>query len=287
MFAYWGLKLVQWFVCILPASCAHLLGRICGGLCYYIDARHRKIALKNLCLVFGEKWKKKKLRRMARKFFCQLGFNLVEFLRVPCFIRPGWENCFQIEGEDRIKAAFEKGKGIIFVLAHFGNWEYLSFTPRLLSFPGAVVGQEIKNPAVDGLIKDMRELMGLELFPKFEVVPSILSYLKRNGAVAILADQRARIMNVRVSFFGHPADTTTAPAVLSLRSGATLLPVFIYYEGNDRYRIVFEREVEVPSGLPLKEAVRELTQRITSLFEERIKERPELWLWGHRRWKKD
>ncbi len=286
MFAYWGLKAIQWFICRLPVGFARSLGRFFGGVYYRLDGRHRKVALENLRRAFGADWSEADCRRVARNSFRELGFNLVEFLRVPVFLRSGWEKHFRVEGGEKVKAALAKGKGIIFLLAHFGNWEYLGFSPRLLTFPGAAVGQEIKNPAVDGLVKDIREQIGLELLPKFEVASSILSYLKRNGAVAILGDQRARKMNVEVDFFGGPAPTSAAPAVLALKSGAAMLPAFIFFEAGGRYRIVFEDEVPGPTGLPLKEAVRELTQAIAKIFERKIRERPELWLWGHRRWRK-
>lgn len=286
MFSYWFLILLKSIFCLLPTRMARALGRFLGKAAYYLDGKHRVIALENLRLSFPEKIDSGKLRRLARRSFGQLGFNLVELLRIPRFIRPGWQRNFRVRGEEHLEAAFGRGKGIIFVLSHFGNWEYLGFMPRLLSFPGAAVGQKIKNPAVDGMIKDLRELIGLELFSKQEVVSVVTGYLRKNGAVAILADQRARKMSVEVPFFGRPAPTTAAPAVLVLKTGAALIPVFIYFEADGCYQVVFEREVPVPRGLPLKETVRELTRRFTAVFEQKIRERPELWFWVHRRWQK-
>lgn len=286
MFSYWLLLLLRHFICLLPAGPARGLGRFLGETAFYLDGKHRAIALENLRLSFPEKRDPGRLRRLARQSFGQLGFNLVELLRIPRFIRPGWQSNFSVRGEEHLRAAFERGKGIIFVISHFGNWEYLGFMPRLLSFRGGAVGQKIKNPAVDGMIKDSRELIGLDLFSKREVVSSIGSYLRKNGAVAILADQRTRRMSVEVTFFGRPAPTTAAPAVLALKTGAALIPVFIYFDAAGRYQVVFEREVSITRGLPVKEAVGELTRRFTAVFEEKIRERPELWFWVHRRWGK-
>ena len=285
MFAYWGLKLFQHFVCLLPGEGARFLGKILGKLAFWLDRRHRRIALENLRSAFPGRWNERQLRSLARKSFGQLGFNLVEFFRLPVLIRSDWKSKFTISGAEIVKEALQKKKGIIFVLAHFGNWEYLGLLPRLLSFRGAAVGQEIKNPAIDGLVKDIREGIGLELFPKFGVVASIICFLKSNGALAILADQRARKMSTEINFFGWPAETTIAPAVLGRKSGAALLPVFIYYEGKGKYRMVIEERIETSSPREIKEAVKEITQKITSVFEDKIKEQPELWLWGHRRWK--
>ncbi|MDP8213925.1 MAG: lysophospholipid acyltransferase family protein [Candidatus Euphemobacter frigidus] len=286
MFSYWLLILLRGFLCLLPARPARALGRFLGEAAYYFDGKHRAIARENLRRSFPEKINSGELRRLARRSFGQMGFNMVELLRIPRFIRPGWQINFRVRGEEHLQAAFGRGEGIIFVLSHFGNWEYLGFMPRLLSFRGAAVGQKIKNPAVDGMIKDLRELIGLELFSKQEVVSEVTGYLRKNGAVAILADQRARKMSVEVTFFGRPALTTVAPAVLALKTGAALIPVFIYFEADGCYQVVFEREVPVPQGLPLQEAVREVTRRFTAIFEKKIRERPELWFWVHRRWQK-
>lgn len=283
MFAYWFLLLFRSFICGLPAGTARTLGRYFGQLAFYLDWKHRKIALDNLRRSLPEKINSTEIRKLARSSFGELGFNLVELLRIPRFIGEDWRSNFNLRGEEHIREAFGRSRGIIFVISHFGNWEYLGFMPRLLSFHGAAVGQKIKNPAVDGLIKDTREMIGLDLFSKREVVSSIKGYLANNGAVAILADQRARRMSIDVPFFGRPAPTTAAPAVFALKTGAALIPVFIYFE-DGKYQVFFEREVPAPTGLSVKESIVELTRGFTAVFEEKIRERPELWFWVHRRW---
>lgn len=285
MFAYWILKTAQFAFCLLPPGLSRCLGRMSGRLAYLLDRRHRRIALKNLKMVFGGEKSLRERKRIARNSFSWLGFNLIEFLRVPRFARPGWEKNFRVSGREVVQRALSRSRGIIFVLAHFGNWEYLGFAPRLLGFRGAAVGQDIKNPAVDGLVKDTREKIGLELFSKFEVASSILNFLAANGCIAILADQRTRKMEVTVDFLGQPARTTAAPAILAVKSKAALVPVFIYYR-EGYYRIVFDEEVKVPEGLPVRETVRETTRKIAAVFEARVRETPSLWLWAHRRWRK-
>jgi len=287
MFAYWGLKFVQRLVCLLPAEGARFLGRGLGRLVFRLDRRHRKIALENLRRAFPDRWNRAQSVAIVQNSFGQLGFNLAEFLRLPVLTRTDWKGNFTVSGAELVKKALKRKKGIIFVLAHFGNWEYLGLLPRLLSFRGAAVGQEIKNPAVDGLVKDIRELIGLELFPKFGVVDSIISFLKNNGAVAILSDQRARKMNTEVNFFGRRAQATVAPAVLARKSGAAVLPAFIYYEGGGKYRMVIEKEIKIPSSRGPRGAVKEISQKISTVIEEKIREHPEAWLWGHRRWRRD
>jgi len=285
MFAYWLLLLAGKAAALLPAGPVRRLGEMLGAAAYRLDRRHRRVALDNLRRAFPEK-PEAELRVLARRSFVLLGRNLAELLRMPAFLGPGWENSFAVEGKEHLLEALDRGKGIIFVLAHFGNWEYLALMPRLLSFRGGAVVQKIKNPAIDGLLRDMREAAGLDLFSKREVAGQIADYLARNGAVAILADQRARRMAVEVEFFRRPAPTTAAPAVLALRTSAALIPVFIYPAERGKYRVVFEPEIAIPRGTHFKKAVREITAGFTAVFERRVRENPELWFWVHRRWGK-
>ena len=286
MFAYWILILSRKVFSFIPVGFARVLGRGLGKLGFYLDWKHRKIALDNLRQSFPEKKNSSELRKIARSSFGGLGFNMVELLRIPRFIEGDWRSNFHVLGEENIREAFGRSRGVIFVISHFGNWEYLGFMPRLLSFRGAAVGQKIKNPAVDGLIKDTREMIGLDLLSKREVASSIKDYLASNGAVAILADQRARQMSIDVPFLGRMAPTTAAPAVFALKTGAALIPVFIYFKEDGKYQVLFEREVTAPPGLSVKESIMELTRRFTAVFEKKIRERPELWFWVHRRWGK-
>lgn len=286
MFAYWFLLLIRKLACLLPGGLVVRLGSSLGAAGFHLDRRHRRIALDNLRASFPGMSEAER-RRLARRSFSRLGRNLAELLRMPVFFAPGWERHFAVEGKEHLDRALERGKGVIFVLAHFGNWEYLALMPRLLGFRGGAVAQKIKNPAVDGLIRRTREEAGLELFSKREVAGQLADYLGGNGAVAILADQRARRMAVEADFFGRPAPTTAAPAVLALKTAAALIPVFIYPGEKDGFRVVFEPEIEIPRGRPFKSAVREITASFTGVFEERIRRNPELWFWVHRRWGKD
>ncbi len=283
MAAYYLILLLGWLVRALPAPFARRLGRSAGRLFYHLDRRHRRIALDNLRAVFPEKTEEWR-RRTARESFGWMGFNLTEFLRIPLVARAGPEAVFRPRGLEKVNAARARGKGIVFVTFHYGNWEYLGFSPRFLGFPVAVVAQEIKNPAVDGLINDIRELTGVEVLPKNESSAVLLSLLRRNSAVAIVADQRARKMGVKIDFLGRPASATAAPAVLALRSGAAVIPVFIDFDGEGGYEVVFGDEIAPAAGLPPTDAVRELTGRINRALADRLRAAPEPWMWGHRRW---
>jgi KDO2-lipid IV(A) lauroyltransferase len=74
-------------------------------------------------------------------------------------------------------------------------------------------------------------------------------------------------------------------AVLALRTGAPVLPVFTWREAWGRHRVAIGAAIEVPSGLPIGTAIVELTRRCTAAIEDAIRARPEQWLWMHLRWR--
>ncbi|HPJ71113.1 MAG TPA: lysophospholipid acyltransferase family protein [bacterium] len=283
MAAYWGILVLRALACVLPGALVRESGRLAGEGAYFILGRHRRIALKNLKIAFPEQGPRR-LHRLARKSFGNLGVSLVESLRLRVFLKGRWRDRFDVAGADILRESLAEGKGAILVLAHLDAWEYLALGARLLGVRTAAIGQDIKNPALDGMVKDTREALGLELFPKYEVAQAIIDYLASGGAVAILADQRARTMSVSVPFFGKKTATTAAPAVLALRSGAPLIPVFIE-SGKGRFLVRIREAVETEAGGGFKEAVLAVTSRINGILEEEIRSRPEHWLWAHRRWR--
>jgi len=285
MAAYWGILILRFLFGLLPAGLARGAGAILGRAAYRLDARHRRIALENLQNALGEgRGLTPELKKIARASFAFMGANLAAALRIGALIRSPRPDLFRIEGEEHLASARRAGKGMILVLAHLDNWEYLSLLAPRLNFRSAAIAQEVKNPALDGLIRDTRAAAGLELFEKHEVTGAVLDFLAAGGAVAVLADQRPRAMAVEVPFFGIPTATTAAPAVLAARSGAVLLPVFIE-TGPDCFRVVFEPPVPLPEEQPVKGKVLSATARLNQVIEERIRRSPERWLWAHRRWK--
>jgi len=284
MTAYWGILILRALLRTIPEPVGRALGSRAGQAAYFLDFRHRRIALKNLAGALGRETTPAQRRRIARLSFGFLGESLFRLLQADKFLAGTWRERFRLHGLAHLEKAREEGRGIIFVLAHLDAWEYLALIPRLLNFRGAAVAQEIKNPALDGLLRDIREKMGLEIFGKHEVASALLDFLAGGGAIAILADQRAREMSVTVPFFNQPASTTAAPALLAARSGAALIPVFIESSGRD-FSVTFLPEVESANRGGVGNRVKAVTAVITLIIEKQIRKNPERWLWAHRRWK--
>jgi KDO2-lipid IV(A) lauroyltransferase len=144
----------------------------------------------------------------------------------------------------------------------------------------------LDSPLLDRLTRRLRESAGGEVIAKREAFRAVSDALRRGRVVAVLLDQNAsRAEGVFVPFFGRAASTSRGLALLSLRTGTPIVPAFMYRQPDGRHRMVFESPIPAPSVESLAAAVEEITAICTTRIENAVRERPEQWLWLHRRWR--
>lgn len=270
---------------VLPRRSALALGRRLGDLTLALSPRRRALAMRNLEQAFGEALTPAERRRLARAVFRHFGEMLAESFLLPGMVRHGLHHYVQHEGWEHLAAATAPGRGAIVVTGHFGNWEVAALAQGARGIPMDVVGREPDDPALARRLADLRALTGNRSIPKRGAARAMLRSLQEGRTVGLVVDQNARgASGVFVDFFGRPASTTPAPAVLALRTGVPIVPLFSYPEG-DGHRVIYEPPVPIERAGDTTEDAHALTARITSLIERRIRERPELWLWMHDRWR--
>jgi Kdo2-lipid IVA lauroyltransferase/acyltransferase len=140
-------------------------------------------------------------------------------------------------------------------------------------------------PWLNTLAEELRRKAGVELIDKRRAVRPVLTALATGRMVGLLLDQNAaRREGVFVPFFGQPASTSRAMAVLALRTGTPVVPIFARREQGARHRVVIHPPLKPPLN-SAPDAVVELTARCTAAIEAAIREAPEQWLWVHSRWR--
>jgi KDO2-lipid IV(A) lauroyltransferase len=170
--------------------------------------------------------------------------------------------------------------------AHLGNWEYLTAAHRLIGHPLAVVVRPLDSPVLDEVAAALRRKTGAELIDKRGALRPVLEALRRGRMVGILLDQNAtRREGVFVPFFGHAASTSRSVALLALRTGTPIVPIFIQREGVGRHRVIVEPPLPLPPSNDLEGAIVELTALCTQAIEAAVRRTPEQWLWSHDRWR--
>ena len=193
--------------------------------------------------------------------------------------------CAEYEGDERVRLAYAKGKGVLFFTGHFGFWELQAIAHGAKLRPIGVLARALDNAPLNGLLERMRTGTGNSVIYRQGAVRRVLRLLGNGEGVAMLIDQHMHSPDaIWVNFFRRPAATTSTLAALALRTGAAVIPVFALPLPGGRYRFIYESPVEPPQG-DGPEAIREFTQRCTDVLEMHVRQHPELWLWMHRRWR--
>lgn len=274
---------------ILPYRIASDIGGLIGRLGYALDSRHRNITLINLRKAFPDA-DQETLITIAKSAFENFGRSTAETIhtasRKPASINRIISKRITVEGKEYLENALKKGKGLIYLSGHFGNWELLGIILGTNDCPYNVIVRPLDNPKVDRLVTGMRGITGGNIMPKKNVLLDVLKRLKRGEGLGILTDQNtSRESGVFVDFFGTPAATNKGPAIIAMKSGATVLPTFLIREGKYRFRLMYGKEVVLhKSGDPERDIFIN-TEMFTNILESYIRKYPEQWFWMHQRWK--
>ncbi|MGH2566739.1 MAG: lysophospholipid acyltransferase family protein [Bacteroidota bacterium] len=282
---YFLFQLLGFVVRLVPLRTVQKVGASAGELLYAAVGFRKTITLENLRQAFPEK-PLQELDRIARTAFRSVGTSLFEFLWFPRFLPDQIRETVRIENPDLIKEIHGRGKGIILLTAHFGNWELLALGLHVeLGIPIHIIVKPQSNDLVDKRINRWRTLWGNKVVPMGVAVREILRALQDGGVVGIVADQSAPKESLTVEFFGRQVPTYEGPAVFSLKTGAPMMIGFAIRQPDGTYRSTFE---EVPTDdlrMHSAENVAELTRRHVRITERYIRLYPGQWMWMHKRWK--
>jgi Kdo2-lipid IVA lauroyltransferase/acyltransferase len=276
------LALVQW----LPLRWAQQLGRALGTAAFHLAGGERRKALASLQLAYPEMEPAQRLD-LARRTFQHLGTVALEVAVAP---RLGDRFAALVDCSGDALAAFrrglERGRGVVVVGAHLGNWELQAWAVARAGIPLQAVGKENVDPRLTRLMDRFRARGGVRNIWRGQpgAAVALLKALRRGEALAMLIDQDTNVQNVFVPFFGHPAATPRAAADLVLRTGAAACVCLVHKRPDGTYRATSEDVPVASTGDPERDAV-ELTARFTARIEAAIRAHPEQWVWMHQRWK--
>ena len=283
---WWLARIVYALVRVLPLPLVRVCGSALGRAVYCVDGFHRRIALANLAAAFPSR-SPAECRAVARDMFAHFGRLLLELLKFGTLSEEQILARTEVDGEDRVRQAFQRGNGVLFFTGHFGYWEMhaIAHPLRLGEHALSVLARPLDNPHLNEMLERIRTRTGNSVIYRQGAIRKVMRELAGNRSVALLIDQHLHSADaVYVDFFNRPAATTSALAALALRTGAPVIPVFALPLPRGRYRLIYEHPVPPPRE-DSPDAVREFTQRCTDVLEMYVRRDPSLWLWMHRRWR--
>jgi KDO2-lipid IV(A) lauroyltransferase len=259
------------------------LGEALGSAAWVLRLR-RRVALEGLRRAFPERTEEER-RATGRAAYRQLGRSLAEIALSRGIRDADLEELVRFEGWDRYESARAGGRGVVVAVAHFGNWELLARACARRGVPLTAITRALRGRLNERLLAARRE-GGLRELPDRGSSGAALRLLRRGETLAVVIDQNMRpSRGVFVDFFGEPACTTPAAAVLALRTGAPLLAAFPVRGPDGTHRVWLEGPFAPPPGTRGRSAVKALTQEVTRAVERAVRAHPDHWFWVHRRWK--
>ncbi len=281
---YWAVVGVRGIATRLPDSFVRAWGSALGWLFYVLDRAHRRVTLTNLEQCFPNRTERER-RAIARATFAHFGQVLLKLLTFSALTPEQMLERAEYEGDERVRLAYSRGKGVLFFTGHFGFWECQALAHGVKLRPIGVLARALDNPRLNELLEQIRTSTGNHVIYRQGAVRRVLKTLAAGEGVALLIDQHMHSPDaIWVNFFQRPAATTSTLAALALRTGAAVIPVFAEPLPGGRYKFIYESPVQPPQG-DGPEAIREFTQRCTDVLEMHVRKKPELWLWMHRRWR--
>ena len=198
-----------------------------------------------------------------------------------------WREVIDCEGVEKLAAVRAEGRPIILFTGHVGAWELTSFALALFDQPLSFLVRRIDNPKIEQLVDRFRTSRGNRTIDKRFAAREMLQTLKHGGTLGILVDLNTLDREaVFVDFFGTRAATTFLVAKLALREGAAVVPVFAPWdEARNRFLVKIDQPLSFEKTGNEETDIIRLTQMLTTVVENYVRQYPDQWLWIHRRWK--
>ena len=281
---YGFLMATKGFFSLLPFGAGFHFAGLIGKLAFYLIPKERKKTLAHLRLAFGDEKNEKELWALGARVFQHYGYMAAELALLEKIL-PRLEEFVSIEGRENLDGALARGKGVLGVLAHFGNWELMGGTIALVGYPVSCIARKIYYEKYNERLIELRSKMKVRTIYREDSLRSVPRALKQNEIVGIVVDLEVETTGgVFVEFFGKPAYSMVAPVRFAMATGAALIPIFMTREGMHHHLFIEPAIQLVDTGDWEKDIITN-TQQWVSIQEKYIRQYPHLWVWNHKRWK--
>lgn len=276
------------FVQALPLTWVARLGRAGGELAYWLDARHRRVARRNLNLCFGAEKSRHEIRKLARENFRRIGESFACAVKTASMtleeIRPHVE--FVAPPEILSPAPDKVPRGIVAAIGHFGNFElYARFGQFAPAYKSATTYRGLRQSSLNRLLQSLRGRSGCLFFERRFEGAALKNFMNQPGVMlGLLSDQNAGESGLRLPFLGHNCSTSPAPAVFALRYHCKIHTGICYRVGLARWRIEAGPEIPTHQG-DQPRSTADIMLDVNRAFEDAVRRDPANWFWVHNRWK--
>jgi KDO2-lipid IV(A) lauroyltransferase len=244
---------------------------------------YRDFIFGNIRKAYPHELTDREVHRLAHTHLRNLLKAIVELMRFPVLSRDGLDRLVSWEGREHLDRVIAEGRPVIFVSAHFGNYELMVAALRAIGTPLHVLVQVPSKDAFGQLFIESRDMVGVQTYANRgpASLRPVLRALRRGEAMAMLVDQHGEALDAKATLYGRPVSVPMGAFFFAENSGAAILPTYCVRTKDDRHVIHVEPEL-VPTGDAQEDA-----RRLYAVLEKYLRKYPEMWLWAHNRWEKE
>ncbi len=285
---YYAFRIASWLSWLLPSRVGYWLCSLIGGIVFYFTPQIRQAVMDNMRHVLPHA-SEHEWRNIARRVIRNTLKNYYDLVRLPHMKARDIENMItEFEGLENLEEAFARGKGVIAIGGHIGNFSLVAQKAVLLGYTVAVIAEDIQPPRLYSFVNKLRSGFGLKFVKAgSSQVRTIYKLLKSNGMLLLASDRDVNDSGTPVQFFDAPADLPEGPVVLALRLGATVLPVYTDRRPNNKATLHIYPPMEMVSTGDYKRDIEVNMRLVAQVIEGMISRAPDQWVVLQRVWDRE
>lgn len=277
MWRYYAFKIAGFTLSYLPQKVGYLLARIAADMIYLSSPSLRAAIAHNMRHVLGAEADNATLKRAVRGVLLNMAKNYFDLIKIPHIKLNDIQSCIIVSGWHNLEDALKRGKGVILTTAHLGSFDMAAQVLTACSAKVTVLVEPLKPPPLLRHVTALRESKGLTFIPaQLGVLKVVMQSLRRGEVVLFACDRDIGKNGAKSIFFGEETTLPVDAALIAMRTGAAIVPVFNLRRGDGRYEVYFEPAVDVV--LTGNGAVARNMEQITRVMEKYIKSCPEQWV---------
>lgn len=280
-YIFYGLN---WIITLLPLSILYLFSNFLYFILFNIIGYRRKVVNTNMRNAFPEK-NLEEISDLEKKFYHHLADTFIETFKLTHLSLKQLKKRFLIENPELVNQLFDQGKDVVAVLGHYNNWEWMSTFPLYVKYKCVSVYKPLKNKHFNKFLNDGRKKYGMVLTPMSVIIREIIND-RKNGIrtfSCFLADQTPAKGEIHYWTTYLNQETPVYLGAEKIATKYDMAVVFMNLQKIKRghYNLKIELLFNGTEGL----SEHEITEAHVKRLDQIIREKPEYWIWSHRRWK--
>ncbi|MBD3296547.1 MAG: hypothetical protein GF392_04200 [Candidatus Omnitrophica bacterium] len=269
------------FLAFMPVRFDLWIGRRCGYLAYLFSGKRAGITYANLKAAFSHEKSPRTLKRITKEVYLDMAETFTEMFSMGKVDEEYTEKFIKVKDIERVTEAAGNPEGMIFLSAHYGNWELCTIKSVHIGAPMYLLARDQKMQKTYERLNELRESKGNKVIRKGMDIKKIFRILREGKTLGVLGDQNAGPSGKLLDFFGRPASHAVGPFRFAQKSGAVILPCFMRRVKGPYHEVSVEEPMRIPRNADITPFMRKYIVQL----EKHIKKAPSQWLWMHKKWK--